>query len=110
MLSNKWTFSLTSLVLILALALVVPSAMAGEFGVTLSIDSSLNISAESGNHVAYGADLEIQIATGGVVSSLLLPRLRVIRVRLLVTTLPRWHYRHLRSTIFRLSHTTILVV
>ena len=28
MLSNKWTFSLTSLVVILALALVVPSAMA----------------------------------------------------------------------------------
>ena len=68
MLSNKWTFSLTSLVLILALSLVAPSAMAGEFGVTLSIDSSLDISAEGGNHVAYGAALEIQIATGGVVS------------------------------------------
>ena len=35
MLSNKWTFSLTSLVVILALAFVVPSAMAAEFSVGL---------------------------------------------------------------------------
>ena len=34
MLSNKWTFSLTSLVVILALVFVVPSAMAAEFAVT----------------------------------------------------------------------------
>ena len=31
MLSNKWTFSLTSLVVILALVFVVPTAMAAEF-------------------------------------------------------------------------------
>ena len=37
MLSNKWTFSLTSLVLILALCFVAPSAMAGEFSTTLSV-------------------------------------------------------------------------
>ena len=35
MLSNKWTFSLTCLVLIMALALVVPSAMAVDFKVTI---------------------------------------------------------------------------
>ena len=35
MLSNKWTFSLTCLVLIMALALVVSPAMAAEFDVTL---------------------------------------------------------------------------
>ena len=69
MLSNKWTFSLTSLVLILALSLVAPSAMAGEFSMALSIDSSLDISAEGGNQVAYGAALPIQISTGGVVQA-----------------------------------------
>ena len=89
--------------------LVVPSAMAGEFGVTLSIDSSLDISAESGNRVAYGADLEIQIATGGVVS------LAAAAAEGDPSTTASDHaaavaLRHLRSTIFRLSHTTILVV
>ena len=40
MLSNKWTFSLTSLVIILALALIAPYAMAGEFSVDLTVDDS----------------------------------------------------------------------
>ena len=39
MLSNKWTFSLTSLVVIWALALVAPAAMA-EFAITLTPQTS----------------------------------------------------------------------
>ena len=37
MLSNKWTFSLTSLVVMLALVFVAPSAMADPFSVGLSV-------------------------------------------------------------------------
>ena len=67
MLSNKWTFSLTSLVVILALALVVPSAMAAEFGVTLSVGPDVDISSPDNIQAAYGAAIEIKIATGAVV-------------------------------------------
>ena len=67
MLSNKWTFSLTSLVVILALALVVPSAMAAEFGVTLSVGPDVDISSPDNIQAAYGAAIEINIATGAVV-------------------------------------------
>ena len=56
MLSNKWTFSLTSLVVILALAFVVPSAMAAEFAVTLSVGPDVDISSADGIQVAYGGD------------------------------------------------------
>ena len=76
MLSNKWTFSLTSLVLILALSLVAPSAMAGEFSVGLSVVTSAmdfanpDVSDEGGNHVEYGtAATFIRINTGGVVQT-----------------------------------------
>ena len=57
MLSNKWTFSLTSLVVILALAFVVPSAMAAEFAVTLSVGPDVDISSPDGIQAAYGAML-----------------------------------------------------
>ena len=68
MLSNKWTFSLTSLVVILALAFVVPSAMAAEFGVTLSVGPDADISSADDIQVAYGGDATvIKIATGAVV-------------------------------------------
>ena len=73
MLSNKWTFSLTSLVVILALVFVVPSAMAAEFAMTLSVGTDVDISSAGDIQVAYGdtngnADAtEIKIATGGVV-------------------------------------------
>ena len=40
--SNKWTFSLTSLVVILALAFVGSSAMAGEFGVSLDMMNDIS--------------------------------------------------------------------
>ena len=68
MLSNKWTFSLTSLVVILALALVVPSAMAAEFSVGLSVGPNVDISSPDGIQAVYGsAAIEIKIATGAVV-------------------------------------------
>ena len=72
MLSNKWTFSLTSLVVMLALAFVVPSAMAAEFAMTLSVGTDVDISSPDGIQVAYGdtgnvVATEIKIATGAVV-------------------------------------------
>ena len=67
MLSNKWTFSLTSLVVILALALVVPSAMAAEFTVDLTVGPDVDISSPDNIQAAYGAAIEINIATGAVV-------------------------------------------
>ena len=50
MLSNKWTFSLTSLVVMLALAFAVPSAMA-EFAATLSVGAGVDISSADGVQV-----------------------------------------------------------
>ena len=77
MLSNKWTFSLTSLVLILALSLVAPSAMAGEFSVGLSVVTSAtdfanpDVSAEGDAQVEYSTNATfIRINTGGVVQEL----------------------------------------
>ena len=79
MLSNKWTFSLTSLVVMLALVFVAPSAMADPFAVTLSVatgvddDVSPDISGVSGDvEVVAGADagVNIRIATGLVVNLL----------------------------------------
>ena len=67
MLSNKWTFSLTSLVVILALALVVPTAMAAEFTVGLSVGPDVDISSPDGIQAAYVTAIEIKIATGAVV-------------------------------------------
>ena len=67
MLSNKWTFSLTSLVVILALVFVVPSAMAAEFTVGLSVGPDVDISSPDNIQAAYGAAIEINIATGAVV-------------------------------------------
>ena len=67
MLSNKWTFSLTSLVVILALVFVVPSAMAAEFShVGLSVGPDVDISSPDGIQAAYGtnAAIDIKIATG----------------------------------------------
>ena len=67
MLSNKWTFSLTSLVVMLALAFVVPSAMAAEFTVDLTVGPDVDISSPDNIQAAYGAAIEIKIATGAVV-------------------------------------------
>ena len=61
MLSNKWTFSLTSLVIILALVCVAPSAMAGEFSASITVGSSVDISSEDGTQV------QKEIASDGAV-------------------------------------------
>ena len=99
MLSNKWTFSLTSLVVILALALVVPSAMAAEFTVGLSVGPDVDISSPDGIQAAYGqdADIDIKIATGAVVQ---IANTRGIRLPFLLVKLlkqPREQQQHLSS-------------
>ena len=67
MLSNKWTFSLKILVVMLALAFVGHTAMAAEFAVTLSVGPDVDISSPDNIQAAYGAAIEINIATGAVV-------------------------------------------
>ena len=66
MLSNKWTFSLTSLVVILALAFVVPSAMAGRFGTGFSVR---DVSHEDGNQVEYGKPIVLDFNFGRSIST-----------------------------------------
>ena len=56
MLSHKWTFSLTSLFLFLALVFVAPSVMAGEFGVSLSISDAHDVSYEEGYQIERRRD------------------------------------------------------
>ena len=68
MLSNKWTFSLTSLVIILALALVAPYAMAGEFSTDLTIDDSTDVSRAEGVQAQYGSLVNIRVRFGKVVN------------------------------------------
>ena len=75
MLSNKWTFSLTSLVVMLALVFVAPSAMADPFTVTLSVATSADdtaspdISGVSGDvEVLAVTPVNIRIETGLVVN------------------------------------------
>ena len=62
--SNEWTFSLKILVVILALALVAPSVMAGEFGVSLSV---VNSGGTARPDVAHGGDYEVQAANPTIV-------------------------------------------
>ena len=59
MLSNKWTFSLTSLVVMLALALVASPAMA-QFEIKLNADAA-DVSHADGNQVVYGTATTIKI-------------------------------------------------
>ena len=68
MLSNKWTFSLTSLVIILALALIAPYAMAGEFSVDLTVDDSTDVSHAEGVQAQYGSLVNIRVRFGKVVN------------------------------------------
>ena len=58
MLSKKMTFSLMSLITLLAFAFMAPSAMA-EFGVTLTVDPDANISSEGVTHVLVGRLLKL---------------------------------------------------
>ena len=55
MLSNKWTFSLKILVVMLALAFVGHTAMAAEFAVTMSVGSGVDISSADNIQVESGA-------------------------------------------------------
>ena len=71
MLSKQMTFSLMSLITLLAFAFVVPSAMAAEFSVTLSVGSEVDVSHSPDPddiQAEYGGNgIEIKIATGAVV-------------------------------------------
>ena len=66
MLSNKWTFSLTSLVLMLALCFVAPSALA-QFEIGLSVGDE-DVSFADGNQVIYGTATTIRITSPKVVN------------------------------------------
>ena len=55
---SKWTFSLTSLVIILVLSLVAPSAMSAEFGVTLGIGTAADNLSNPDVSSADGIQLE----------------------------------------------------
>ena len=68
MLSNKWTFSLTSLVIILALVLVAPYATAGEFSTDLTVDDSTDVSRAEGVQAEYGSLVNIRVRFGKVVN------------------------------------------
>ncbi len=68
MLSNKWTSSLTSLVIILALALVAPYTIAAEFSTTLRVDDNTDVSHADGAQVQYGAPVDIKVRFGKVVN------------------------------------------
>ena len=68
MLFNKWTFSLTSLVIILALALIAPYAMAGEFSTDLTVDDSDDVSHAEGVQAQYGSLVNIRVRFGKVVN------------------------------------------
>ena len=68
MLFNKWTFSLTGLVIMLALALVAPYAMAGEFSTDLTVDDSTDVSRAEGVQVQYGSLVNIRVRFGKVVN------------------------------------------
>ena len=67
MLSNKWTFSLKILVVMLAFAFVGHSAMAAEFGVTLSVGSGVDVSSADNIQVEHGAATMINIKFDKVV-------------------------------------------
>ena len=66
MLSNKWTFSLTSLVLMLALCFVASSAMA-QFEIKLNVGDA-DVSFADGNQVVYGTATPINIISAKVVN------------------------------------------
>ena len=68
MLFNKLTCSLTRLVIMLALALIVPNAMAGEFSTDLTVDDSMDVSRAEGVQVQYGSLVNIRVRFGKVVN------------------------------------------
>ena len=68
MLSKKMAFSLMSLIAIFALAFVVPTAMAAEFAVTLSVDAESDISSDGGIQIMNGSPATIHATFGAVVA------------------------------------------
>ena len=66
MLFNKLTFSLASLVIMLAL--IAPYAMAGEFSTDLTVDDSTDVSRAEGVQVQYGSLVNIRVRFGKVVN------------------------------------------
>ena len=56
MLSNKWTFSLKILVVMLAVAFVGHTAMAAEFGVTLSVGAGVDVSSADNIQVEHSTN------------------------------------------------------
>ena len=58
MLSNKWTFSLKILVVMLALAFVGHTAMAAEFGVAMSVGSGVDASSADNIQMDRTIDLD----------------------------------------------------
>ena len=95
MLSNKWTFSLKILVVMLALAFVGHTAMAAEFAVTLSVGPDVDISSPDGIQAAYGAMLLRLILPRVQWCNLLLPLLKLLVMLLLKQ--PREQQRHSSS-------------
>ena len=67
MLSNKWTFSLKILVIMLSLCFIASSAMA-QFEIKLNADAE-DVSHADGNQVVYGAATTIKIMSTKVVNS-----------------------------------------
>ena len=67
MLSNKWTFSLKILVLMLAFGFVASSAMA-QFEIKLSVGADEDLSYADGNQVLYGEATTIRIMSTKVVN------------------------------------------
>ena len=68
MLSKKMAFSLMSLITLLAFAFVVPTAMAAEFAVTLSVDAELDISSDGGIQILSESPATIHATFGAVVA------------------------------------------
>ena len=65
MMSNKWAFSLTSLITILALAFVaIPTMAADDFDATFSV---VRVSAKSDHNATYGADIKVTLTFGAQV-------------------------------------------
>ena len=65
MMSNKWAFSLTSLITIIALAFVVPPAPAADdFDATLSV---MRVSTKSDHNAFYGEDIDVTLTFGAQV-------------------------------------------
>ena len=70
MMSNKWAFSLTSLITIIALAFVVSPAMAQDFDAKFSV---VKVSAKSDHNAIYGKDIIVTLTFGAQVDGTAAP-------------------------------------